>query len=164
VNGTGDKWKEVSNRDSIASQSVRSFSGNVKVIVKPDGRMSRVISRRSSYVGGNQSDHERADEDKRSSRTRRRLSKPRPESVAAGSTSIATSRRSRSEDGFHSAVEDVSRGTSRRGSVRGDKRRSGDVATIRDRSAGNESDGKDKNDDPLSKYYWDPQRGWLERK
>ena len=159
-----EKWITVSNRNSIASQGARSISGNVKVIVKPDGRMSRVLSRRSSYVSAHKSDRARDkdeedddDDDKRSTRSRR-LSRHHPESMVAGS-----SRRSISEDGFHSAVESVSRRTSRRSSVHEPNRLSGDAATIRNR-AGYESDGKDKNDDPLSKYYWDPQRGWLERK
>jgi hypothetical protein len=157
------KWTEVVNRDSIASQSVRSFSGNVKVIVNPDGRMSRVLSRGPSYAAGNQSDRERDDEDKHSSTSRRRrLSKHGPESVT-GSTGITTPKRTLSQDGVHPATENISRHTSRPSSIREGKRRSGDVATIQNRSAGHESVGKDTNDDPLSKYYWDPQRGWLEK-
>lgn len=149
-----DKRKSLGS-SSIASQSARSLTGNVKVIVKPDGRMSRVISRRSSYVGGNESESGRRNDrdDAQDGKPRRRLSKPRPES----SSRVSSSRRS--EDGYHSAAEDISRTSSRRASKSGRY----DQETIRGRS-GYDAEDKDKNDDPLSKYYWDAQRGWLERK
>jgi hypothetical protein len=144
-----DRWIEVTNRDSIHSQGARSVTGNVKVIVKPDGRMSRVLSRGSSYAtgaAGNQSDHEWDDEDNRPSTPRRHPSKH--ESVAESHTN-ATPRRT--EDGPQPAAENISRHTSRPSSIREGNRRSGDVASIRNRSAGHESNGTDNNDDPLSK-------------
>ncbi|CCA68394.1 hypothetical protein PIIN_02258 [Serendipita indica DSM 11827] len=143
---------------SIAGHSVRSISGNVKVIVHPDGRMSRVLSRRNSMVGGGEDKVKYREDDDRP-RQRRRLSKSRPDSRAA-------SRKSDDDDGgYWSAVDDheSTRGgrLSRRDSAANDEtiRRAETVERGR-----RPSSGSNKNDDPLSKYYWDPQRGWLERK
>jgi len=106
---------------------------------------------------GNASDRE---DDRKSTISGRRLSKRRPNSEARNMES--SSGISRSEDGYWSAAEDLSR-VSRRASVIGSPRSAdredNDTATIRRRSH-----GAGDNDDPLSKYYWDPQRGWLERK
>lgn len=148
---------------SIAAQSVRSTTGSVKVIVKPDGQMTRVLSRRSSMAGGRgTSDYE---DDRKSTQSGRRLSKPPPEAEMRRRDSARSASR-QSEDGYWSAAEDLSR-SSRRGSAmaspRPYQRDDNDAATIRRNQNGGNTDNND-NDDPLSKYYWDPQRGWLERK
>lgn len=192
VNGNGT-WKEEAmkrrkSNASIASQSVRSRSGGVKVIVKPDGQMTRVLSRRSSMVGegshGRDRDRDHEEEDRRSSRptARRRLSKQRPDSRDIARSSSA---RSRSEDGYWSAAEEINQSDrmNRRPSAAGNTQTrsysreedNDDGGTIRrnardeiyaDHERGRQSASSDrsKNDDPLSKYHWDPQRGWLERK
>ncbi|PVG04014.1 hypothetical protein CPB86DRAFT_779121 [Serendipita vermifera] len=160
---------------SIAGHSVRSTTGSVKVVVYPDGRMSRVLSRRNSTASGVGKDDVTDREERERPKPTRRLSKTRPES------SLSASRRSKSEDGFYSANEDVEAG---RKSVKSSRHASAaasptgmehDRETIRRgysyaygsdqvQAAGRQSEDSNKNDDPLSKYYWDPQRGWLERK
>jgi hypothetical protein len=163
----GGIWTEIENKrkstGSIAAQSVLSRTGSVKVIVKPDGQMNRVLSRRSSMVGatGYASDRE---DDRRSTKSGRRLSKRRPDSEARNMDS--SSRMSRSEDGFWSAAEDLSRASRRAsviGSPRSADREENDTSTIKRKSHGADDDDTNVNDDPLSQYYWDPQRGWLER-
>jgi hypothetical protein len=163
---------------SIAGHSVRSTTGSVKVVVYPDGRMSRVLSRRNSTasgVGREDAHTDREEEARREERPKatRRLSKTRPES--------SLSKRTKSEDGFYSANEDADGG---RKSVKSSRHASAAVSptamehdreTLRrgnsygfpsdqGRVAARQDDDDNMNDDPLSKYYWDPQRGWLERK
>ncbi|KAG8823201.1 hypothetical protein FRC19_004389, partial [Serendipita sp. 401] len=146
--------------NSIASQSVRSVSGSVKLIVHPDGRTNRVLSRRSSMAGESVKGRERDEEEER---PRRRLSKSRP--VSRGGSPSRSTKRSRSEDGYWSAAEEPETSNGRRGrySQSDDRERAGyqDRETIRESRPRSDSD---KNDDPLSKYYWDASRGWLERK
>ncbi|KAG8808997.1 hypothetical protein FRC17_003661, partial [Serendipita sp. 399] len=141
---------------SIASQSVKSFTGSVKVIVRPDGQMNRVLSRRSSMAAESVKGRRREEEEER---PRRRLSKSRPTSRGV---SPSRSKRSRSEDGYWSAAEDIAEARGRHQYSRSDDRTGDqDRETIRENRRRSDSN---KNDDPLSKYYWDASRGWLEKK
>lgn len=160
--------KRLSKHGSIASKSSnRSRRGSeIAYVPSDDGKsLKRVLSKRSSLrrasVDGNESDTSKRP------KPRRRLSKRRAESDIEAGYQSTTSRRSGS-DGYWSANDDMTvrgeAGVSRRMSSHSQSSRpSLKRSTFLSDVGGSKRKSGENSDDPSTKYYWDPERGWLEK-